>query len=154
MDDQMSEDLTALVQETMSDLIAIHALKLVRISENEVLLESDSYVIDVFFDKEGANMVYFDTARMPVKGYNIFLFLANKRRDSLLFSRTEPPVSSYAEYIENDLSFLVQHIRNAAGDILSGSKEWIKEYSWPAIDPNRNLMSLIAAKTGQAGGAA
>jgi len=139
----MNSDLKTLVQKNMSDLIVAHTLELIEVSENEVLLKSGTFAIDILADREGVNMMYFDTTQTPVNGYNIFLFLLNNRRDSLVFSKNEPQVTSYAEFVESRLISLTQHIRNAGKDILSGSKDWIKIYSWPVVHPRENLASMI-----------
>jgi len=66
-----------MVQQTMADLIAAYELSVVEVSESEVLLKSKNYFIDIFADKEGVGLVYFDKMSRPVKGYNLFLYLVN-----------------------------------------------------------------------------
>ena len=136
-------NLKALVQKCMNDLIATNGLGLVEISDSEVLLKSDAYTIDIVADRDGVSMVYFDKSAGPVKGYNVFLFLINKRRNLLIFSAGKPQANSYAEFIETEISSLAQHLRNAGQDLLSGSKEWIKGYSWPIVSPSGSIAALI-----------
>ncbi len=124
-------------------MILAHGLTLIEVSENEVLLKSRDYAIDIIADKDGVSVIYFDTLSSPAKGYNVFLFLANKRRNSLVFSTNKPQTKSYTEFIESELGSLAQHIRNAGQDILSGSKDWIKTYSWPIVRPSGNVASII-----------
>lgn len=82
-------------------------------------------------------MVYFDKVSKPAKGYNILLYLINRRRDLLVFSESQTPAESYTEFIENQLASLARHLRTAGQDILSGARDWIKEYSWPTVFPDQ-----------------
>lgn len=136
-------NLKALVEKCMSDLIASNSLGLVEISDSEVVLKSSGFVIDIVADREGVSMVYFDKSVRPVKGYNISLFLINKRRNLLAFATSKQQANSYGEFIETEISSLAQHLRNGGQDLLAGSKEWIKSYSWPAIGPSGGIASLI-----------
>jgi len=78
-----------MVQQTMADLIAAYELSVVEVSESEVLLKSQNYFIDIFAGKEGVGVVYFDKMSRPVKGYNLFLYLVNRRRGLLVFSESQ-----------------------------------------------------------------
>lgn len=136
-------NLKELVQKCMGDLIVGNGLGLVEISDSEVLLRSDTYAINVFADRDGVSLVYFDKSVKPIKGYNVFLFLINKRRNLLTFSAKKPNASSYAEFVEIELCSLVQHLRDAGRDLLTGSKEWIKGYSWPVLSPSGGVAAMI-----------
>lgn len=136
-------NLKVLVQQSMNDLISANSLTLIEVSDIEVLLKSQSYVIDIVADRDGVSLVYFDTEKRPPKGYNLFLYLANKRRSDLTFSATKPQTTSYAEFVETEVNSLAQHIRSAAKDILGGSKEWMKSYSWPIVSSSGSLARLI-----------
>lgn len=88
-------------------------------------------------------MVYFDTRSKPPKGYNILLFLLNKRRDRLSFQTNLPEPTSRDDFIEGQLNGLIQHIRSAGQDILGGSAEWMKTYSWPTVQAQGSVATLI-----------
>ena len=133
----MNLHLNVMVQQTMADLIAAYELSVVEVSESEVLLKSQNYFIDVFAGKEGVGVVYFDKMSRPVKGYNLFLYLVNRRRGLLVFSESQTQAESYTEFIENQLASLARHLRTAGQDILGGAKDWIKEYSWPTVFPDQ-----------------
>lgn len=138
-----NKNLKELTINNMSDVINKHNLKLIEVSDNEVLLKSPEYAINIAAEKDGVSIIYFDTSSTPTKGYNIFLFLVNQRRSSLVFSKTKPCQKDYAEFIESELNSLTQHIRNAGQDILDGSKDWIKSYHWKTITPSKNIASMI-----------
>ena len=127
----------------MGGVISTYSLALVEVSENEVLLKSMTYSIDVIANRDGVSLMYFDTTQKPVNGYNLFLFLVNKRREALTFSAAKPQTTSHAEFLESELNCLAQHIENAGEDILQGSKDWIRGYSWPIVRPYGDIASLI-----------
>ena len=133
----MSLRLDVMVQQTMADLIAAYELSVVEVSESEVLLKSKNYFIDIFADKEGVGLVYFDKMSRPVKGYNLFLYLVNRRRSLLVFSESQAQAENYAEFIEDQLVNLARHLRTAGQDILGGAKDWIEEYTWPTVFPDQ-----------------
>jgi hypothetical protein len=110
--------LDSIVKKEMGDMISAHSLDLVVIGGNEVLLKSSTYVMDVVADRNGVSVVYFDTMQKPVKGYNVFLFLANKRRGQLALTK-------------------------AGQDILIGSKDWMREYSWPTVHLGDDIAAMI-----------
>ncbi len=141
----MSESLNfkKIVEKVMGGVISTYSLALVEVSENEVLLKSMTYSIDVVADRDGVSLMYFDTAQKPAKGYNLFLFLVNKRRDALTFLAAKAQTTSYAEFVESELNCLAQHIENAGKDILQGSKDWIRGYAWPIVRPYGDVASLI-----------
>lgn len=136
-------NLISIVRKDMGDLISAYALKLVEVSSNEVLLRSLTYTIDVIADRDGVSVIYFDTTQKPAKGYNVFLFLVNKRRDQLAFSKSRQVTTGYAEFVESEVRSLAAHLRDAGQDILAGSKEWIQSYSWPAIRAASEIAVLI-----------
>lgn len=84
----------------MSDLISTYQWQLIEISDSEVLLKAGTYAIDVVADRDGVSMVYFDESSMPPKGYNVFLYLMNKRRDLLVFPSPSQTGGSYSDFIE------------------------------------------------------
>ena len=135
--------LKALLLNAMSDLITTYGLAIIEVSDSEVLLKARTFTIDVFMDKESVDMVYFDTRYKPMKGYNITRFLLNRRRDRLTFSANTPEPASYSDFIEGQLNSLIQHIRSAGLDILSGADDWMKSYSWPTVQAQGSAAALI-----------
>ncbi len=127
----------------MASLIARYGLALVEVSDHEVLLKSATYAIDVTADRDGVSMVYFDTTAKPPKGYNVFLFLLHKRRNQLAPPAAVSNPTTYQELVECELNSLAQHVDRAGKDILEGSREWIKVYPWPVLQPDRHVASLI-----------
>lgn len=141
MNSQMK--LQALVRRYMSDLITTYQWRLIEISDSEVLLKASTYAIDVVADRDGVSMVYFDESSTPPKGYNVFLYLMNKRRDLLVFTSPSQTGGSYSDFIEAQVESLTRHVSTAGRDILEGSKDWIRGYSWPAITPSGNVALLL-----------
>lgn len=136
-------NLKSLIDKDMGDLIAKYALSVVKVGEEDVLLKASNFSIRVLADRDGVSMVYFDTAHRPIKGYNIFLFLMNKRRESLTFSSAKPEKSTYSKFIEDELVSLVRHLKSAGQDILEGSKDWITAYTWPSVSASESLAKLM-----------
>ena len=137
-------DLASIIRLNMDDLISAYGLSIIVVSNSEVLLKSDNYTIDVFADRDGVSMVYFDTEARPIKGYNILLYLINKRRDALVSQLQNREPNTYCEFIEININSLVQNIRTAGLDIFDGSKEWLQSYSWPVVLPSGNVVGLIS----------
>jgi hypothetical protein len=135
--------LKELVESNLNDVIAAHGLKLLEVSENEVVLKSATYALDIIADRDGASIVYFDTSARPVRGYNVFLYLFKARRDALIFASKKTDASTYAEFIDGELASLSQHLRRAGQDILGGSKNWISGYSGGTVEPGPNIASII-----------
>lgn len=136
-------NLKSLIDKDMGDLLAKYALSAIKVSEEDVLLKASNFSIRVFADRDGVSMVYFDTAHRPIKGYNIFLFLMNKRRESLTFSSAKPEKSTYSKFIEDELVSLIRHLKSAGQDILEGSKDWITAYTWPSVSAPESLVKLM-----------
>jgi len=135
--------LLRLVEESMADIIKANGLSIIELSDSEVLLKADSYALDVYADRDGVSMVYFNKSSLPPAGYNVLLFLLNKRRDALELLEAQPTTDDYSGFIRVGLSALAKHLRSAGIDILSGSKEWIKSYSWPAVKPSGSVASFL-----------
>lgn len=136
-------NLKSLVDKDMGDLIAKYMLSVIRVSEEDVLLKASNFSIRVLADRDGVSMIYFDTARRPVKGYNIFIFLINKRRRLLTFLPAKSEKGTYPKFIEDELVNLVRHLKSAGQDILEGSKDWIAAYSWPSVSAPESLVGLM-----------
>lgn len=88
----MSDELSFkdLVLDTMSVIINAHNLVLIPISGHEVVLKSASYALDIFSDRDGVSIVYFDTEANPVVGFNLMKFLINRRLKLLAPDEIEP----------------------------------------------------------------
>jgi len=141
----MSEapNLKSLVDKDMGALIVKYTLSVIKVSEEDVLLKASNFSIRVLADRDGVSMIYFDTAHRPIKGYNILLFLMNKRRSSITFSSAKPDKSTYSKFIEDELISLTRHLENAGQDILEGSKGWISAYTWPSVSASEPLVKLM-----------
>lgn len=139
----MGLNLKSLVDKHMGGLIAKYALLVVRVSDEIVILKAHNFSIRVLSNRDGVSMVYFDTSRRPVKGYNIFLYLLNKRRGLLTFEAMKPEASTCPQLIEDEFASLVRHVKSAGLDILEGSKSWIITYSWPPVEAPESLVELM-----------
>jgi hypothetical protein len=144
-DDEMSAvlNLKSLIDRGMGDLVEKYSLSIIKVGEQDVIIKASKFAIRVLADRDGLSMVYFDTEHRPIKGFNIFLFLVNKRREFLTFSSSKFDLGTYSDFIENELISLVRHIENAGTDILEGSKDWISAYSWPSVNAPEYLTDLM-----------
>jgi hypothetical protein len=136
-------NLKSLLTVAMGDLIDAYGLSVVELSDSEILLRARTFAIDVSIDREGVSAVYFDTRSRPAKGYNILLFLLNKRRDRLTFHENAPEPAEYSKFIEGQLKGVIQHIRSAGLDILAGADDWMKSYSWPTVRLHDGIAALV-----------
>jgi hypothetical protein len=122
------------VKSELASSLAEYGLTLARISTDRVLLRGSSYVLSFFVDREGVYLLYFDLATENRSGYNLYLFLFERRYRQLAEPRPRDP-SEKNDRVRLEVEALVRHLVTAGEDILSGGKEWIKEYQWPPIDP-------------------
>lgn len=143
-----ARSLRFLIDRDMSDLIEKYGLSVVEIDEKEIFLLSTNFSIRVLADRNGVSMIYFDTTHKPINGYNILLFLINRRRNRLTISSAKSENYAYDAFIEDELISLISHLRRAGQDILDGYNEWIAEYSWPTINAPSSLVELIDRKKG------
>lgn len=127
----------------MMDIIDTHRLVVVEPSNREVLLKASTYTLDIWADREGVNVVYFDKSSKPLLGYNLILFLLQNRRNLLTFDSVGGESHDYESFITANVSAIARHLRAAGGDILSGSKEWIASYSWPKVKPPAEIAQLL-----------
>lgn len=132
-----------MVVDSMGAIIQAHGLALVSVSDDEVILKSGSYALDIFFDRDGVSVVYFDTTVSPAAGYNLLEFLVNRRPKLLAPEEQESSENYPSEFVKRRLDILSKHFQGAAQDILGGSKDWIKSYSWAVIRPDAGIASLI-----------
>lgn len=136
-------NLTNEIRSSFADVFAINHAELISVSGTEVLLKTERYTLDVYADKDGVSVVYFDKTSMPVKGYNVVLFLINKRRNLLSFDKYSDENAIYLDRLRADLKNIARHLTQAGQDILAGKKEWLKEYSWQLVSPSSDVASLI-----------
>lgn len=138
-----SRELLMIVKKHMQDVISACGLVVVEINKHDILLRSKTYAIEILVDREGVSFVYFDTANRDVKGYNIYLYLVNKRRDRLVFASAKPEFASRAEMIDVEVNALTSHLREAGADILEGEKGWIRDYSWGSVVPSKDVLLAL-----------
>jgi hypothetical protein len=123
------------VRSAFSEIIKNYDLSSVAIDGETVGLIHQRYMIYVSADRDGINYVYYDTEATPPVGYNLAIFLVNKRRDLLKFEIDDRSDRPLAEYLDYNLTIFSKHLISAAKDILVGDKKWILEYSWPPAAP-------------------
>lgn len=127
----------------LGDIVEKYKLELIEVDNNEVLLKTQAYVLDIFASRDGVSIVYFDRGETLPRGYNVFLFLFKARRDLLVFTGRKNDSNSYGEFIDGELESLSKHLRVAAQDILSGSKEWLNGYLAPPIMPSQTIRRIM-----------
>ncbi|MEA1649433.1 hypothetical protein UAJ10_10425 [Nitrospirillum sp. BR 11164] len=137
-------DLVELVKAEMADFMVGHGLELAVIGRGEVLLRRADCAIKLIADRETIHVVYFDKRSEPVKGYNILLHLAHKRRDPVPYSAEwESPSQGYADHMKRVLRALTRLLDVEAKDILDGSMEWTRAYHWPTVIPDAETAALL-----------
>lgn len=133
----MSLLLRSEVEDVFSEVAKCYGLIFRGGNDGEVLLVAKSYVIGVSIDRDGVSFMYYDIAEN--KGYNLGLFLINKRRALLSFSSADRSDKPLPNYLRHNLDIFSRHLVDAGADILSGEKDWIRQYSWSPVNVNRKF---------------
>lgn len=128
----MSALLKSEVESAFSGIIKRYRLIIREITENEVALIAASYAIGISLNRDGLSFMYYDLTQK--KGFNLGLFLINKRRELLTFDSSDKSDRPLPEYLRHNLEAFVRHLTSAGTDILKGDKAWIKQYSWPTVN--------------------
>lgn len=131
----MNSILKSEVEDVFSEIIKQYGLIVKEVARNEVVLIAASYAIGISFDRDGVSFMYYDLSQK--KGFNLGLFLINKRRELLRFDSSDKSDRPLPEYLRHNLEVFARHLIGAGTDILKGDKDWIKQYSWPAVNVAR-----------------
>lgn len=129
------------VKSSFQQVISTFSLRVKGISENWVVLVNKDYAIGVILDRDGLSYMYYDRIS-DGKAYNLGLYLIRKRRDQLTFENNDKSLKPLDEYLKHNLDVFAGHLIIAGQDILSGEKRWIRDYSWPAIDVDKEVLVL------------
>lgn len=144
----MSEEtsFTDMVRSEMSDLISDYRLSLQNLDESNVFLKGTLYALRVSLDRDGVAVVYFDTSDKECAGYNVFLYLFNKRHSSLRFP-DQVESETKDQFIREQIKILKGHIRISGRDILSGEKDWLNDYLWPKVSADAATKVFLSGST-------
>ena len=113
-------------------IISEYGLHVFAISDDEIGLSHPRYVITVSLDRDGFSyLIYEKSLRL---GYNLGLFLLNRRRNLLKFESDDRSNAPFDEYVRFNLGVFQRHLLGAAQDILSGDENWIAEYIWSPVN--------------------
>lgn len=122
----------------LADLALTHQLGMEVVHEHEILLRGESFVVSFSLDRDGVNCMYYDLQPSNPRGYNLGMFLMNKRRHLLNAAPKSTPNRSMAEIATSELAAFKRHLISAGTDVLGGSKLWLSEYPWPSVEiPDR-----------------
>jgi hypothetical protein len=131
------------IHDIFADVLAVNHAELVPVSNTEVLLKTAAYSLNIYVDHDGVSVIYFDKISNPIKGYNVILFLLNKRRSLLSFDKYANENAIYIDRLRSDIKSVARHLTQAGQDILEGKKEWLKEYSWQLVSPSKDVSLLM-----------
>lgn len=112
------------------------------ISENEVVLFSDKYILSFLRHSSELEMVYIEKkADGDLYQYNIDSFIANSISEEARMQIKERLKKE--SKTEIDLALLAYTLEKKWDDLLLGGKEWIKEYqNFLLYIPTRNVTQL------------
>lgn len=111
------------------------------IDEQTAILFNNKIALEVLYDRDGVKCIYYDLSSPNYRGYNLDVFLINKRRDKMSFEKYEHTLElGYLEFALNQLS---ENLNRAALDILAGDKSWIIQYHWPKFDMEPKLRKFL-----------
>ncbi len=116
------------------------------ISENEVVLFSDKYILSFLRHSGELEMVYIEKKEDgDLYQYNIDSFIANSISEEARMQIKERLKKE--SKTEIDLALLAYALEKKWDDLLLGGKEWIKEYqNFLLYIPARNVTQLIEKK--------
>ncbi|MDE7444722.1 MAG: hypothetical protein K2N15_03310 [Lachnospiraceae bacterium] len=116
------------------------------ISENEVVLFSDKYILSFLRHSGELEMVYIEKKEDgDLYQYNIDSFIANSISEEARMQIKERLKKE--SKTEIDLALLAYALEKKWDDLLLGGKEWIKEYqNFLLYIPARNVNQLIEKK--------
>jgi hypothetical protein len=132
-----------LVKSQLKEIVDQYALETVEIDAHEVVLKARTYALDIIAGREGIAIVYFDRDALPFCGRNLFSYLLKARSDLLPATNTKAELSSYTEFIKDELDSLSLYLRTAAHDILSGSKVWLSGNRSPVIQARPSIAAVL-----------
>lgn len=133
----MSGLLPDLVFQEMGSIIREYGLSCEGVTDHDVLLRHNLYVLRVSEDLDGLSIIYYDILGTEPVGYNVLLYLINRRRELLT-----SVVSEGTSQVVSQLRSIASDLQAAARDILAGEKAWMDDYRWPPIDPGSFRASL------------
>ena len=139
-------ELQEIVIHAFENIITKYNLQSSIISENEVVLFSDNYILSFLRHSDELEMVYVEKKENgELYQYNIDSFIANSISDEDRMQIKERfQKKSQAEI---DLELLAHTLEKKWNDLLLGGKEWIKEYqNFLLYIPARNVTQLIEKK--------
>jgi len=132
------DDFLAATKSAFAGLAADFGLEYIPLDAETVIYKANSFLIEVTADRfDGMSLIYYDLNKNPPRGYNILLFLFDKRRNQLSFSHAAatPGPSCKRNYADN----LARHLGEAGRDILAGDKAWLSGYTWPTVEYRNKL---------------
>lgn len=139
----MTDILQKNVKSAFSNLIDEYSFKVRKVDERSVVLVGSSYAIGILLDRDGLAYMYYDISQPTKKGYNLGLFLIQKRRGQLVFSSDDKSGRPLEEYLSHNLSTFANQLTSAGKDILRGEKAWLKSYHWPAVGVSDEVLAAL-----------
>lgn len=137
-------ELIEIVTHAFESIIKKYNMQLSIISENEVVLFSDKYILSFLRHSGELEMVYIEKKEDgDLYQYNIDSFIANSIS---VDARMQIQLKKESK-TERDLALLAYTLEKQWDDLLLGGKEWIKEYqNFPLYIPARNVTQLKEKK--------
>lgn len=139
-------ELEKIVTHAFESIIKKYSMQSSIISENEVVLFSDKYILSFLRHSGELEMVYVEKKEDgELYQYNIDSFIANSisEEDRMQIKERLQKESK----TEIDLALLAYILEKKWGDLLLGGKEWIKEYkNFLLYIPARNVTQLKEKK--------
>ncbi len=131
------------IQKELSNIINNYNLVIKEVSNNLILLCGQYFAIGISLDRDGLSYLYYDLGGKKNNCYNLGLYLLQKRREKLNFVKEDKSDKSLEEYLSHNLLIFSKNLESACGDILSGDKAWLKQYSWPVNDISSEVLAAI-----------
>lgn len=137
-----------IVIQAFEDIIKKYNMQSSIISENEVVLFSDKYILSFLRHSGELEMVYIEKKENgDLYQYNIDSFIANSISEEARMQIKERLKKESATEIDLELALLAYTLEKKWDDLLLGGKGWIKEYqNFLLYIPARNVTQLKEKK--------
>ncbi|MBK9577793.1 MAG: hypothetical protein IPO40_11980 [Fibrobacteres bacterium] len=121
-------NLVSMVRRAFSANGHLREARMLRDSDDSVVLLLHSFVMQLFFERDHISVVCHDRLNRGV-GYYPLEHLMSHRRDRITFPGNDGVERDMIQRYQDELTAIVRIFEQAGPDILAGDREWLKEYT-------------------------
>lgn len=121
-------NIESLVRKAFERNSSLRSLKMLRDSDDSVVLLLHTFVMQLFFERDHISVVCHDLLNGGI-GYYPLEHLFHHRPDRITFPGDDGIERNLVERYQDELAGIVRIFEQAGPDILAGDREWLKEYT-------------------------